>query len=493
MSHAALPDWVPVDYAQPSPDDDGEVKEEPLSATLRLAVELLADATQPRPQGCRFDPAARLAFEPRWMAAFESLNVCKAATRVSGTDIGFHAICASRVAEHPQGDAPTLQWILELHTLLAVVSVQHTSASRAYWPSPEAREELWRLAAGVVTHFFVQKWPKQLKALVAELEKAPAWRPPDALLRLYEARHMPASLRLALEERALAAEAQRKLGKTDVRDATSEENSGALWRSSAEELVAQIVPRAARVYFKVEFDEALLRRYPPHPDAAVRFTAATAKRVRRWVRRRCRVEQVEELTELFRDTAMELFLPLGAETARTRDRETMHDVVKPLTLLEAEIGADLAQHLQDMTIGQGVGLGTLAQHPLFADAVLLALFAFACMQRLLFKWHLDYYTHAPQQKRERMDRAEFRLTDDKRPMVVRACRRYWLFDRRRMVPAGGFSHALLLWLHVVGTRHDCLLEDDQDIRALYTDFFPAGQTHTVEEEEERKEGDHGQQ
>jgi len=439
----------------------------------------------------KMDKGTRLAFEPLWRLHFARFNGVEAAG-LSYTDIGFRALCWAMVAEEPAlRGAADLQSIRLVFLLTAIFSCQHTKESRSDWPDFRQWNEYKRTVASLATSFFTGS-QVQRAALTAKLDDPDfQFDPVEAeLLDQYDRMHVPPELAALHQEEERVAEAKRKAGKDDGgRVETSEEASGYIWRSTTDAIVDHLMVRAARLIYRVDFDHHLFDVYRRSGGAQglklPRFTPATLDGVRAWVRKKCAVEQPEEVTALFRELVCQWLLPLGADTARSRNKKSAHDVTTSLQMLEKEIGADLSQFHYDQTIK--LRLHVIADAPdnrLLWDALFLALFEFDMRQRVHFEWMKDYFTstpHLPHTQR-RMAHPRFHNDPDKCPMVVEATRAYQVFYRQQLVgPADSLVHAVLSWLYFMGrdfTKHKgksgrraILLENMEDITAIHDTFL----------------------
>jgi hypothetical protein len=435
------------------------------------------------------DPKQRLLVQRRWLTHFT--DECEQRLdnpRMSIMLKGFRAMCCSHYAENPTSrDAhPTLQLLTDVLVRTAVYSCQHTHESRMGWPTPLE----WARYRLLVSTMMVKIFEPHMVSVVELQTRLQTFQPgrvdPPGLDTEFMERKLPEELRLQLEEERKKAERDIAAGIEGVKIDISEEASGSMWRESPEEICANLPFRAARLIYKVEFDEAQLCRFPPHPEAAVSFTPAAYARAKQWVITKCRMEQPEEATALFRETANRMFWPLGSETQRCRLRSTLSDVTTSLDVLSREIGANLAQYLHDRMLKpmdklvSGPASEGVAQ--LFWDAIFLALIEFELV-RLGMTWMKDFLVLAPQtpEGRRRMNDELYmeHAREDQRPIIVLLCRRYWLLYRGRLIPCEhSLLHAWLHWLHVMRTDFrspsgSVDTEEGDDIRTVVAMFLDA--------------------
>lgn len=427
----------------------------------------------------RFDAAAVAAVERQWRRYFLALNLEPAQCAdmcVSYTDVGFVALChawASAPGElfergHAlfvgcSGAPLDASCLAAIHAELVVVSCQHTLLSRRAWPSAAQIWALRRRVARAVVRF-LDTGRTGRASLVTQLASV-VEQPPSELLQ--ERRTPQLLLRAQLEAR----QKREREGAPPEEDA-SEEASGALWRSSPQELAASFVRLASRVFYKLDSDTQLVAAYPAAAAPSVRPQAL--ERLRQWVRARCRVEQTDEMTKAFRDFANASWCPLGTETARYRSRETRSDVTAPLQMLEGELGMDLGQHLHDRSLAQLSELAADADG-LFWDALLLTLFAQALFQSVRMDWrslclHAHAHTLASQAAM-----ADVSMDVEKRPLVVLLERRWRVLHRQQLMDCDSLAHALLCWMQLVRSEFGSQGERTEDLTAFLAGFLDGAQ------------------
>ena len=381
------------------------------------------------------------------------------------------------------------QWLIEAHVWLVVVASQHTPESLAWWPSAEQWRDIKRRIARVVITF-VMTGPITRRANVDNLDAMVALTAFDAMVNqtlygMYNSRRRPAAL-LATKARrkadraaanAMINEAYTRNNEPSVLDTSDEtvsaEAQGALWRNSAIDLLGDFVRVASRTVHVVDLHARLDAMFPrAPPEDTPRFTEAVLEHACTWVRIKCDSEQTGDTRKLFRDTANTWWLPLGAHTAKYRERRTRTDHSAPLPGIEAELGLDIAMHLNDMSTK--VDLADIAAgHPLAAtphqmwEPLLLTLVDNVARNELAMHFARDYVVHEPieafEALRTRLTRTLFRAMPA-RPVIVRVQRQWRVLrtvdDGRRRVwyaPEHGLIGAILTWLHFVLVDFD-----DQD-------------------------------
>lgn len=432
---------------------------------------LLSGEAAPKPM----DNSLRLELQPRWHEYFEMLNE-ELQAGVSITDVGLKAICMSLFYEDPSIHTEMdLSSVSLAFVYLVIVACQHTPESRLYWPDADEWRHIKRLLVGVITIYF-DCGPEYMAGLIARIDSpgfsfdsAPL---SDTLRKQYQSRFMPPALAEILRKQKRAIELKRKQGVSNIKDSVSEESSGAIWRNTADELVRNFVSRTARVMHKVEFDNTLVARHPSGNDT-VRITSVQVQAARKWVLDRLKCEQPEEISELFRTLALQWSLPMGWETLRYRSKETASDIEVPMTTLSAQIGLNLASMLSDEAMRP---LKEVAEdsNSMHWDALFLALFDYCMKQRVRLDWCAVYFSTQPQSAatRARMESPMLANDSNKRPMVIQAQRRFWLFHHNCMEPFGGLVHAVLAWLHVAATQFGCIMENRENVEEVYRMFFP---------------------
>ncbi len=432
------------------------------------------------------DPSRRVNLEKLWILHFDQLNLeIHGAGGVSGADLVFEAICWSMWCEDPTISRDVnIQWFAETHATMVVWSCQHTKESREFWPSNDDFKELRRKVSGVVVNFFVlgdrfklalqlQADEVKFKTLSLDLSKA------------YQERKLPGSL-VAHKAAGLAkrkAEAIKELMargeettavETEIEDNDEdEETMGLLWRNDAGELVKNYVRFSSRFSQKVIFDNSWIDRWMVVEGDGLRFKRAVELGLFQWVRMKCKTEQPEDLTEMFRNIASESFWPIGAEKNKFRLRETRNDKETSQTLLQNEIGVDLAQMLHEDSL---VRPDVTASDPqgLYWDSLLLVLIHFVLRQTVRVEWINEYvliHPHSHDSQR-RLIRPDHYNQLDKCPVIVRLQRKWWVFHKQKLHPTKSLADAVLQWVYHVQQRKPQELDNREDIRALTDVLVP---------------------
>jgi len=455
------------------------------------------------------DGRERMQLELRWRRDF--LGLSEEMPRESGDmnlapgDIVFHSLCIARVceldADHRQD--VILFHLLETWTRLVVIACQHTLGSRHYWPS----QKDWRLLrfqiAAVVHHFFVgqnaiglarlrkcfesyddKEGKEQMANFAAKLD--------INLRRQYLARRVPPALAEKRRAEKQKAEEDRRKGKTSKADAeVAEEHQGALWRNSPDELVRGYCQLAARVIHCVELDETLAAQFPlkdepPTKNAKLstelptrlpQFNPQTRKCIMLWLRAKCALQQPDETSALFRDTANTMFQPLGTSTRKFRVKRLKNDITDPHTMLQDELGAELGGLLYEQSL---IDIGTHVRadvkttgETLHFDAILLALFDSSMRQRFKLDWIKQYCALDPHtaEWQARM-KSRYYMGAPKRPILVWVKRRWCLLHRHQLQPCQSLLHAIVGWMYLVREQYKCRLENTENITPIITELLP---------------------
>lgn len=461
-------------------------------ALRRLAIQHFNDDT-PLP------PEHRLAFEPLWRRYFVELNwvVRPQAEKLAWTDVGFIAICWARVAENPHPDVKgkkreklrdfvSIQGILSMHVFVCIFSSQHSVESRSKWPDADEFTEFQHVMAHVVVAYFDITSDERYDLIQHVAADAFEWQPVQPDLRAtYTNLVRPADMVAAKAARVKAARAAHERKKLDPRDFHEEEISdevrGFLWRESPEELISSWIYKCARFCLRFQEEEELLALYKPTQDCiAVPELAFTRALV--WINVKCRNQQTEEVTELFRALCMKACMPLGSDTAQSRNKKTASNVVPPLTALQDQIGAEITPFLQETTLKVPMAkIVSGDREGLYWNSAFMAILAYHFMQTISFDWRKVYVCTEPWTKawQERFANASYHSNPRKRPVIVYLCRDWWIFYKQKLRPCDSMLHAVLCWFHVLGQDFRTsegmsvrlLLENGEDVYSLFRLFF----------------------
>jgi len=482
------------------------------------------------------------------MRFFNAMNhVVSPAAGFSFSDVGFKAICWSIRAEnagHPDITECNIHWIAELFVQTTVFSCQHTLESSTNWPT-EAELTLYkrRMAAVITTYFEVGEASAHDNLIRTIDDPLFSWKEPDyeqddasdtpeqrgrkafkrqeverfqAFKHRYQALKVPPRLKLKHEAvravmLALHAKKEERAGKrlkmADAQE-VAEEASGAMWRNSSVELVLNFVPRAARLINRISFDERLLLTFPPI-DNAFKFTPRTFDMARAWARKKAAVAtEIHQVTDEIRGLFCDMAAPLGVDTTRFRNKQTSSDRTQPLLLLQGEIGLDLAQTLNE-TMLQPVASYIDLHGGQYWNAVFFGVMELEMRQKLLLQtpgqtWLAMYVILNPHtdEARVRMNEPHFMMIHEKRPLIVMACRRFWVQHKKRLIRCDTALMAFLTWLRIIRLEfattvyeaeiesydepasqrkpaedddatiyQQYLLENGRDIRAVYDQFL----------------------
>lgn len=455
-------------------DDDDDQDDYAVARRQRVHLEMARDVIQAvrarRALPAGFDLGA---FRLAWGGLFLELNAVDPRHDISGTDMGFLALCHAYVAQKPPGSpTPPLVWLPECFQALAVIASQHTPDSRTSWPEDGAWIALGDRIAQVAVAYLATR---RTRARLAHALESGA--------TAFEAGTAPAGLRAEFEALrtppALVADRQRRKREAEERKETlaevGPEGVGAMWRlDPPEELVGNFLRLAARTVHAIETNTGARDLFPVAGEVP-RFTAAARARALAWARSKAAIEQTDEFLMQFRQMAMRWLWPLGAETHYRRDPRTRNDAPEPLTTLGEELGVELTQLLHDSTLRRMTVLAedtvSVTWEALFASFVDNTL-----RQRLRVQWLRDYVAQPDEADRLL---AETRMGDDPRPLLARVCKRWQVLHRHEWYPCEDLVHAVLLWVYLVRTAFDGELEAGVDLAASLDELLPRTGVHTL--------------
>lgn len=446
---------------------------------------------------------ARIAMEPVWIRYFNAMNFVATPTGLSFSDVGFKAMCWSMCTEtpgHPDIAECSIQWIAELFVQTSVFSCQHTVESMNSWPTADEFGLYRRRMAAVVATFFEAGEKMGLDSLIRTIDDPMfSWKTVESVddlpgdsdgvkalkafnraeasrFQSFKERYlklsMPDRLKKQIDEekRATAIKNARKERITGKRVKADEgigeipdEDRGAMWRNSSNELVRNFVSRASRLVYRVCAEEALLVRFKPTANPH-RFTRPTIDQARAWTRNKARIAtEIPEVTAAVRDLFCHMVAPMGTETIRYRDKMTSSDVTQSLVLLKAEIGVKLGNMLHGAMLFPIPDYLEAHDNQYWA-AAFLGIMQLEMRQKLLLeeKGHtwLDMYVVLDPQSDEgqaRINSPEFMMNRNKRPFIVFNCRRWWVFYSKPttacLLMCDDLLHAFLTWLRIIRLDH----------------------------------------
>ncbi len=502
---SAPPPFQRVDYSIDSDDDEQVDDDEPICKLERITplelAETIHEITQRALELIReckarwatelgrttpMAPTSRLKLEQDWMLHFNNLNIQLLGGDLSPSDIVFEAICWSMWCEEPPIAASfTIQWLAETNAEMVVWSCQHTEQSRVAWPTDEEFASLRKRISGVVVQamllgdrsvltndLLTEKI--QFKTLSMDLSKAYQERKLPGVLLSRKAVDLAKRKAEAIKELMARGEDTSKVDQEVVDIEAGEEYAGALWRNHAGDLVHNYVQFASRFTYKILFDNTMAARFKaPEGSVPMRFKRPVELGVCEWLRNKCRMEQPSELTEMFRVLAGESFWPLGSDTAKYRLRETKDDAVTSQTLLQNEIGIDLTQMLFDDGLVKPSVVASDTKSP-YWDWMLLTMVHFALVQSVRVKWLDEYvilhpHTHA---SHRRMLKSQRFGQLNQCPVLVRLQRKWWVFQKQKLLPTTGTVNAFVTWWYKVQQRKPVELDNGEDVEKMASVFVP---------------------
>lgn len=400
-----------------------------------------------------------------WHTYFNELNA-EGMMRVSRTDMAFIALCLAQACSKPSlTQGVNLGSITQVYGDMIVLSCQHTQESRQYWPSAEEWVNLRDRISGVVVTFF----DTGISARQTLIEQLNADKTVVSTNPLLPHLHIPPLLAAEKEKRARKLALDKENGvKVDSREEVSEEAMGLLWRSSPEELAFNFVRVASRLVHCVEQDLHFAIQ-TQMPECVL--PSSIHEHVRTWVKQRCSVEQIEELTMLFRNIANEWFWPVGASTHRWRNTHTRTDLLDSLTVLNDEVGVELGQHLHDRSLARPSAIAADTKG-LFWDALFMALFSYMMLQRLKLNWReLYFFQDAHSSALAQRLASDHFMGDEKRPVIVYLQRKYWIVYKEALAPCSDLAHSILSWLYIVRQDFGGKLENTEDVNTIIAIFL----------------------
>jgi hypothetical protein len=191
--------------------------------------------------------------ELQWMRYFEHLN--EERTTYSATDGGMIAICWTHACANSNRVEATPLMLIRVWHRLAVWACQHTTDSRAFWPSEDDMHLMWGELAAVVTQYF-DLGLASLPQLVERLQQMDLTKAIDAQLDLeYQTRMEPLSLVRSRSRQRADAEEKHARGETVAAEQeTAESARGDLWARKPLQIVQGFLSFAARVMREIMWD-----------------------------------------------------------------------------------------------------------------------------------------------------------------------------------------------------------------------------------------------
>lgn len=450
-----------------------------------------------------YAPAERLALVKPWVENFTALNTIPEGGTMSAADMVFAAQCLSLACEENLFERVLTVDIAIAWAHLAVIASQHTAESRVFWPSASRWQGVQRLIAAVYVTFFHVDASERL-ALGGRLASDSGVLAENDDLQLVDVslkaefaeRREPPALAAEKEENKKTLERKRQLGRKLDREDYGEaavEAMGLMWRTSGEEIAANFVRFASRIWFVME-REQLLHQVLPLRARPVRFSEHARQAEIRWLIDRCSREQTDEFQKKFRDVATFLLHPLGAETQRFRNVHTMDTGTSATQILGAELGAELSRFLAERLDIHPAKLATTPSSPFWA-ALYLCSINLRYEQNVNLKWLSEYVfceatstpdVHYSQLARKRIAALHYRGVTNKCPIWVRVQRTWRLAYRGEWWQVGDEIDAYLLWKHLLRLHHGNHTENFEDISDVVAGIHSEPPCPLPEEEEEEE-------
>lgn len=386
--------------------------------------------------------------------------------RYSCGDLVFATLCYARVAINPrirtQEPGVNPQSILEA---LRYIGCQHTPSTIQFQTEPEFISRLWDAVAYVVVYQLSAVLPARNK--YSDIDKI-SW--------------MPAQIVKGLSTIHQFAEPP----KNDKGEYVRQVEVGQWW-NEAMRPEALFLNQASRTLQCIEFEAQLLKRVPviefsafdnssssntsacgaaaasssssydPTPsDLPVLLNPAALKvRFQKWLLDACKIDTSDDFASEFRSAVFEMLLPVNSRlNAMTRRKGSSSGTVFPLTLLQFELGFDVAN-----TLSEGFGhrvrsIGYDPKHPYYN---FMALFMFGYVmfheQRVNFIQQFFIKNCDLYKSRDRIH-TSLKFKRLREPLILYIQRRAYVHfftdkDHGYFVRCADTIEACLLWLHLL--------------------------------------------
>lgn len=252
---------------------------------------------------------------------------------------------------------------------------------------------------------------------------------------------------------------------------------GQFWSETG--ITGLFLPQCARVMHALAYDEFVLSLVEHVKEKPPLENLATLKtQLQKWVHESCLVDSADHFAMHFRSAVFESALPVNCRAnARTRRSGGGNAETMPLTLLQHELGFDVATVLNDMLSTRVRSVGFDPKHPFYQHMV-LHIFGHVIMHEQRVSFIRDFFINHSDltQSLDRLKTTR-RFSRNREPLIVRVQRQYWIHyidsETRRpcWLHCSDAEEAVLFWLWLLTKHHEGELISGHNIKAWSERFL----------------------
>jgi hypothetical protein len=398
------------------------------------------------------------AMRKMWLEQYLGCNeeVTKA-DRFSLSDLVFVALCHMELAMRPEWRvcAPNDQHIPSVLDLVRFHGCQHTRDT-AVWPDDAVLTNIRRCVAWIV----VNKLSYPMPEAAAELK------------RTTRLTFMTDSLEHRMKDLKDFAEPP----KNETGEYVRPLELGLFWSDVS--ILGVFLPQTARIIHGLDlechvFNMFELETNPP----VIENMAALKQQMARWLTRACSIDSSDDFSHDFRNAAFESCLPVNSFNNASSRRSNNSAQVIPLTLLQFELGYDVANAVSESLGTRVRSIGYDHKH-MFYQLMMLYMFGYVVYHEQRLEFNKLFFVESSQLL-SKLDLVKtcIKFSRNREPLVVRLKRRWFVHYvpkdeiTGRWIACADSSEACLYWLAVVRDHHDSDLVSGHNIEEWSKKFL----------------------
>ena len=427
-----------------------------------------------------------------WIESYVSTNEeINKADHFSVSDLVFVTICYLLIAINPEWRiTPKIDADQDIETILTYVryvGCQHTQDSMFTWPSASFFHDFKRAVAWIVVYKLSK--PMEVKGVGYQLTKTKPTKQSFA-------------------ESASTAESRIKrisFATHDIDERLKAMQSFALPPVNSEgkfvrpvelgvylspvSVTSLFLPQTARIFHGVETEEYILSLYPISKEKPVLAEGMKAQ-LEKWLLKACSIDSSDDFAADFRKAAFDICLPLNTRiNTQTRKQGSSSADVIPLTLLQYELGFDVATIMNEQMSNRVRSIGYDKKH-VFYPFIMLQMFGYVMFHEQRVTFTESFYVSQSDLIKclNTKIRNIIKFRRRREPLIVRLKRKWFIHytdcitNISQWLECEDAAEVILYWLTLIRDHHDSELISGHNIKEWSKKFLE--KNDEIDEEEE---------